>query len=166
MFTPNRPLICQKDKLRYINKISPGMTKQQKTFGWLSGNLKTFYLFYFLDIFFTEQTLIKYLNNDQLAKQLNESEACSSLGSLYTSPGWLLTRCISLVAVKSKFCLHEPGLPPLTTIWGELMLTRVRSFVLRYVKWKASLHYLFSSHLRSFHSCTGNVEGSLILLAI
>ena len=88
------------------------------------------------------------------------------LGSLYTSPGWLSTRGSSVVAVKSKFCLHEPGLPPLTTIWGELMLTRVRSFVLRYVIWKTSQHYLFSSHLRSFHSCTGNFGGLLMLPAI
>ena len=50
----------------------------------------------------------------------------SHSGSLYTSPGWMSIRDNSLIVVKSKFCLNEPGLLLLTTIRGELMLTRVR----------------------------------------
>ena len=51
---------------------------------------------------------------DALMLKLNGEYELSYLGSLYTSPGWMSTRGSSLIPVKSKFCLHKPGLLPLT----------------------------------------------------
>ena len=42
--------------------------------------------------------------------------SCGTIGSLYMSPGWMSSRGSLLIAVKSKFCEHKPGLPLLTTI--------------------------------------------------
>ena len=67
------------------------------------------------------------------------------------------TRESSLITVKTSFVYTSPG----CTIWRDLILTRVRSFVLRYVKWKTSQHQnIFSSHLRLCHSCITYFRGS------
>ena len=59
------------------------------------------------------------------------------LGCLYTSPGWMSVRGSFLNAAGSKFCLQVL----FASVDYHLMLTRIMSLVLCYLKGKTSQHY-------------------------